>query len=42
MIDSENNYIVTYEKIYDYKNYNIALIILFIILLSIYFCLISL
>ena len=35
-IKKENNYLVTYENVYQYNNYKILFIILFIILLIIY------
>jgi hypothetical protein len=35
--DSKNNYIVTYEKIYNYNDYTTILVVLFIILFTIYF-----
>lgn len=33
---SKDNYLVTYENIYDYKNYNKVIILLFIFLLLIF------
>ena len=34
---SKDNYLVTYENIYDYKNYNKVLLVLFILLFIILF-----
>jgi len=35
-VDSENKYKITYENIYDYKNYNKLLIFLFLLMIFIY------